>query len=99
MVGDAIAFTQRFFESVRREAVEYDPTGYDDGVPRRWHRSRYDTVKQLRPLAEVGTQPGVTKKPHDQLFRPHTVRQPGRRDDTPAQVAEHRVRRRRADCS
>ena len=66
-------FTDKFLASVIRAAVECDPVGFDDGIPRRWVAR--DMARQLRPLAEVGTARSVTPNP-DRLRRRQTRRGP-----------------------
>lgn len=68
MIGDALSFTEKFFNAIKREQIEYDPTGFDDGVPRRWVTT--DMAKQLKPIREVGTGNHVTKR-RDMLRRRH----------------------------
>lgn len=68
MIGDALSFTEKFVDSIKRDQVEYDPTGFDDGIPRRWVTS--DMAKQLRPIREVGTGNHISKR-IDKLKRRH----------------------------
>lgn len=75
MNGNSLEFTNRFVDSVVRQCAEFDPTGYDDGILRRWVNS--ETVMQLKPVKIVGTQKGVQHK-RDDLIRPQYKRDKGR---------------------
>jgi hypothetical protein len=70
LVDGALLFTDSFFESQRRQAIESDPIGFDDGIARRWvtRKSGGIGVKQLVPVDEAGTDRHVTKNP-DRLMR------------------------------
>jgi len=67
MNAGQLEFTSRFIDSVVRQSVEFDPTGYDDGTLRRWVKrdSRVMPVMQLRPVLEVGTAKGVERQRDD----------------------------------
>lgn len=79
MIGNAMQFSEHFIESIIRQAVEFDPTGYDDGTARRWVRrdSGDIPVLQLRPVKQVGTAKGVEHK-RDELTRRQYGRDKGR---------------------
>lgn len=70
MLDASLQFTSKFIDSVTRECLESDPTGYDDGTPRRWLKrgSQRMPVLQLRPVFEVGTVKSVEHRP-DNLRR------------------------------
>lgn len=66
MIGNDLVFTESFVKSVQRACLEFDPTGFDDGIIRRW--ANCDAVMQLRPIIEVGTGNHITKR-RDMLMR------------------------------
>lgn len=76
MIDGGLAFTEKFYRSAQRHSLEYDPIGFDDGVPRRWAiaDSGGIGVLQLRPISEVGTGTHVSHKSDDLLRRQSTKR-------------------------
>lgn len=72
LIDGILCFSEKFIQSVIRQATEADPTGFDDGTPRRWVTD--GEAMQLRPIAEVGTGSRVSK------VRDDLRRRQGRRD-------------------
>jgi|ERR1041384_6462981 hypothetical protein len=70
MTPEGLIFSDAFLRGQLRQAVEFDPTGTDDGVLRRWVTR--DMAMQLLPVSLVGTGNSVTRHP-DKLDHPRSV--------------------------